>query len=145
MTERSPAVDELNKVDHLVFVTLKYTRTVDIIASAVERMIITLTLQFTETLEALKDAGKIAEVPAAPVMKTKALEQLFPKDRQLKDIVDFYCRLKRISSAVYKKKEEFRKNVAMVTPEAEVNIDALKDYVAKMKNYINYLRALSVI
>lgn len=145
MTDRSPAWDELNKVDHLVFVTLKYTRTVDIIASAIERMIVTLTLQFAETLEELKEAGRIADVPIAPVMKTKLLEQLFPKDKQLKDIIDFYYRLKKIAASPYKKKEEFRKNVALVTPDVEVNIDALKEYVALMKNYLNYIRSLSRI
>lgn len=145
MTDRTPALDELNKVDHLIFVTLKYTRTVDIISSAIERMITTLNLQFTETLDGLKEAGKINEVPAAPVMKAKALEKAFPKDKQVKDVIDFYYKLKRISVSEYKKKEEFRKNVALVTPEAEVNIDALKDYISRMKNYINYLRSLSKI
>lgn len=143
MTERSAAVDELNKVDHLVFVTLKYTRTVDIIASAIVRMINTLNLQFTEVLENLRDAGKVAEVPVAPVMRTKLLEQTFLKDRQLKDIIDFYYHLKKINSSDYKKKEEFRKNVALVTNEVEVNIETLKEYVARIKNYISYLQDLS--
>ena len=35
------------------------------------------------------------------------------------------------------------KNVALVTPDIEVNIEALKDYVARMKNYLNYLQELT--
>jgi len=139
----SRALDELKKVDHLVFVTLKYTRTVDIIVGAVERMIVTLNLQFEDTLLALREAGKIPEIPAAPVMRTKLLERLFPKDRELKNIIDFYYKLKKISVGEFKKKEEFRKNVALVSKEGEVNIETLKGYVADMKNYINYLDGLS--
>ncbi len=142
MTE-SRALDELKKVDHLVFVTLKYTRTVDIIVGAVERMIATLNFQFEDTLMALREAGKIPEIPAAPVMRTKLLERLFPKDRELKNIIDFYYRLKKISVGEFRKKEEFRKNVALVSKEGEVNIETLKGYVADMKNYINYLDGLS--
>jgi len=144
MTE-SRALDELKKVDHLVFVTLKYTRTVDIIVGAIERMIVTLNLQFEDTLMALHDAGKIKEVPVAPVMRAKVLEQAFPKDRELKDIIDFYYRMKKILAGEFKKKEEFRKNVALVSKDGEVNIETLKEYVASMKNYINYLDGLSRI
>ncbi len=139
----SRALDELKKVDHLVFVTLKYTRTVDVILSAIERMIVTLNFQFEDTLITLHDSGKVSDVPMAPVMRTKALEAAFPKDKQLKDIIDFYYKLKKMATGEFKKKEEFRKNVALVSKEGEVNIDALKEYVAAMKNYINYLDGLS--
>jgi len=108
-------------------------------------MIITLNIQFNDTLEELKEVGKVAEVPAAPVMRTKLLEVTFPKDKELKTIIDFYYHLKKIYNGEYKKKEEYRKNVALVTEEAEVNIEALKDYVARMTRYINYLRDLSKI
>ncbi len=137
------ALDELKKVDHLVFVTLKYTRTVDIIRSAIDRMIITLNVQILETLEKLKEAGKVPVVPPAPVMRTQILEKLYPKDKELKDIIDFYYKLKKMYIGEYKKKEEFRKNVALVTKDDEVNIEALKDYVSRMKKYINYLQELS--
>lgn len=141
--DNSDAGNELKKVDHLVFVTLKYTRTVDIIRSAIDRMIVTLNTQFNDTLEALKDAGKISEVPIAPVMRTKLLEDTFPKDKELKGIIDFYYSLKKIVNSDYKKKEEYRKNVALVTPDVEVNIETLKEYVERMTKYINYLQGLS--
>ncbi len=141
--DNSDAGNELKKVDHLVFVTLKYTRTVDIIRSAIDRMIVTLNTQFNDTLVALRDSGKISEVPSAPVMRTKLLEDTFPKDKELKGIVDFYYSLKKIVNSDYRKKEEYRKNVALVTPDVEVNIDTLKEYVERMTKYINYLQGLS--
>lgn len=143
MMDSANANDELKKVDHLVFVTLKYTRTVDIIRSAIDRMIITLNVQIVNTLEKLKDSGKVAEVPLAPVMRTKLLESIYPKDKELKSIIDFYYKLKKMYIGEYKKKEEFRKNVALVTKDDEVNIDTLKEYVELMKKYINYLQELS--
>ena len=143
MMDEHNALDELKKVDHLVFVTLKYTRTVDIIKSALEHMITTLDTQFTNTLDALHSTGKVRDVPPAPVMRVKLLESAFPKDKELKNINDFYFSLKKIVHSEYKKKEEYRKNVALVTPEVEVNIDTLKEYVIIMKKYINYLQDLS--
>ena len=40
MTENlENAKEELKRIDHLIYVTLKYTRTVDVLLSVVERMI----------------------------------------------------------------------------------------------------------
>ena len=33
------AKEELKRIDHLIYVTLKYTRTVDVLLSVVERMV----------------------------------------------------------------------------------------------------------
>ena len=45
-TSLSDAVEEIKRVDHLVFVSLKYTRTVDVIKSVVDRIISALDFIF---------------------------------------------------------------------------------------------------
>src|SRR3989339_1368203 len=56
--------EELKRADHLVYVSLKYTRTCDIMKNAVKRLITAFELAMTEYLEAMKKKRKISEVPA---------------------------------------------------------------------------------
>ncbi|MBU2590302.1 MAG: hypothetical protein KKA65_01150 [Nanoarchaeota archaeon] len=136
------AIDELKRVDHLIFVTLKYTRTVDIIRNILQRLVSSLDYQITDVLEYFKLKGKISMLPNVPLVRCKMMEELYPKDKEVKDIIDFYCKLRVIVNSEYKKKEEYRKNVALVTAKAEVDIDKLKLFAEKTKNYIYYLKGL---
>ncbi len=140
--EDSEALNELKRVDHLLFVTLKYTRTVDIIKNILERLISAMDCEVNEIIDYYKANGKISNIMNAPLVKCKKLEVLFPKDKTVKDFVDFYHKLRKIILSDYKKKEEYRKNVALVTKESEVDIDKLKEFTEKTKNYIKYLREL---
>lgn len=136
------AIDELKRVDHLIFVTLKYTRTVDIIRNVLERLVSALDYQITDVLEYFKEKGKLDKLPTVLLVRCRKMEELFPKNKEVKDIIDFYYKLRQIVNSDYKKKEEYRKNVALVTPKAEVDIDKLKLFAEKTKNYIYYLKEL---
>ena len=72
----------------------------------------------------------------------KKLESLYPKDSTVKDIIDFYVQLKAIYNADFKAKEEYRKNVTLVTKGKEINIAMLKEYVDVTKEYVKYLDTL---
>jgi hypothetical protein len=136
------ATDELKRVDHLIFVTLKYTRTVDIIRNVLKRLQSSIDYASVEIMEWAHKEGKIEKVPVAPLLRLQYLEQIFPKDKEVKDIVDFYMKNRTILLSEYKKKEEYRKNVALVTNDYEITIDKLKELAEKTKNYIYYLKEL---
>lgn len=133
------AIEELKRVDHLIFVTLKYTRTVDVIRSVLERLVSTLDFQIADLLEHYRKKGKLTAVPPAAMLRCRKLESVFPKDSEIKDMIDFYMELKKLVTSEYKKKEEYRKNVAMITKDAEITIDKLRTYADETKRYINYL------
>jgi len=139
MMEGKSAKEELKRVDHLIFVTLKYTRTVDIIRNVIERLISAMDYQVIELLEYYQEKGKVEQMPKVSLVRFRKVEELIPKDKIIKDIVDFYHNLRQILNSNYKKKEEFRKNVALVTPKEEVDIDKLKEYADITKKYIYYL------
>ena len=61
--------EELKRADHLIFVSLKYTRTVDVIKHIVERLINCIDFAFTGLLDELVENGKIEEIPAAILPK----------------------------------------------------------------------------
>jgi hypothetical protein len=134
------AYNELKRVDHLIFVTLKYTRTVDIIRSVIERLISTIDFAATEALEQAEEKEKISRVPPVALMRCKKLEEVFPKDDTVMSLVDFYCMLRKLMSSDYKRKEEYRKNVALVTRDQEVNIETLREYADLTKYYVDHIK-----
>jgi len=129
MLEESEALNELKRVDHLIFVTLKYTRSVDIIRNILQRIISAIDYQVTEVIEHFRQKGKVGAVSNVPLVRCKMLE-------------DFYYSVRKILNSEYKKKEEYRKNVALITRDVEIDIEKLKEYAKKTKNYIYYLRSL---
>lgn len=136
------ATEEMKRVDHLIFVTLKYTRTVDVIRNVLQRLVSTMDFQIVDLLEHYRKKGKLDSVPSVAMLRCRRMEGLFPRDAEIKDMIDFYLRLKKLVTSEYRKKEEYRKNVAMITKEEEVTIDKLRDYAEDTKKYINYLTAL---
>ncbi len=133
------AKDELKRIDHLIFVTLKYTRTVDIIRAILNKYILTLDYKVEDHFIKKFDEGKIKSIPTVPLLRMKNLEKEFPKDKKIKNLVDYYVWLKKVINADYRAREEYRKNVTLVTPSAEVNIANLKEQVEDLKEYIDYL------
>ena len=142
MEDEDRALNELKRVDHLIYVTLKYTRTVDVIRTIIEKLITTFNHKSEFMLTSLLDNNKISSVASVPLVRMKDLEKQYPKDKQVKDIVDFYMLLKKIYNSEYRAKEEYRKNVTLVTPEKEVNIEILKNYYQITKDYIAYLNEI---
>lgn len=140
MTPENSALEELKRVDHLIFVTLKYTRTVDVIRNVLQRLVSTMDYQIADTLEHFRKKGKLAAVSPATLIRCRKLEEIFPKDLEIKNMIDFYMEVKNLVNSEYKKKEEYRKNVAMITKNAEITIDKLKEYAEETKRYINYLK-----
>ena len=56
------AKEELKRVDHLIYVSLKYTRTVDVIKSIIERMINAFDFSIRAGLEYAKGKKKIKAI-----------------------------------------------------------------------------------
>ncbi len=140
--EMDPAREELKRIDHLIFVTLKYTRTADIIRTIIGKFILTLDHQTEKYYTLQYEIGKVKDIPPVPLMRMKKLEQIHAKDDKIKDMVDFYVQLKAIFNAEFKAKEEYRKNVTLVTKGKEINIAMLKEYVESIKDYVNYMDEL---
>jgi hypothetical protein len=136
------AKGELKRIDHLVFVTLKYTRTVDVIRSIVQKFISAIDFKAEDYLNFLFEAGKLKRVPPVPLVRVKKMEELHQDDEKIKEIVDFYVLLKKIIHSEYKAKEEYRKNVTLVTPIKDVNIAVIKEYGELIKEYISYIDQL---
>ncbi|MBI5871478.1 hypothetical protein HZB88_00125 [archaeon] len=136
------AIDELKRVDHMIFVTLKYSRTIEVMKRIIQKMMQVIEMQADEYYEYALAKKIVTDAPTIPLLKLKNLERLMPKDSSIKDIVDFYCLLKKINASEYKAREEYRKNITLITKDIEVNVDTLQGFLKKTREYILYIRGL---
>jgi len=123
------AEEELKRADHLIYVTLKYTKTVDVIKNTIKRLINSMDFAVKEGLEYLK-VKNISDVPRM------RFEQLLEKIPKIKDYAEFYFMLRRIYNAKFDSREEYRKRVTLMTEEGDVNIDTLKEYYQRAKKFV---------
>ncbi|MAG20083.1 hypothetical protein CL618_01480 [archaeon] len=126
--------EELKRVDHLIYVTLKYTKTGDVIRNIIKRMISTLDLAI---IEALENSKKIKELPPSPIQKVNELKKIH-KDSD--DLISFYLLLKNIIKSEYEVKEQYRKHMTLITPYKKVDVETLKEFHQKTINFVKYLR-----
>ena len=130
--------EELKRADHSIYITLKYTRTTDVIKNTIKRLISAFEMATHRTLIILQQYKKIAEVPPTPRKQADEMLKAMPK---IKEYLKIYDKLVKIDQAPYTKKEEYRKNVALiaqVTPDTkeEVNIEVLRQYFHKTVEYV---------
>ena len=136
------AREELKRADHLLFVSLKYTRTVDVIKSVIHRLINACDYMIIALLRDVKRKKKIAEVPMLPRLRAE-LARSYCRDPLVSDYIDFYIQLRKINIAAFSRSMEYRRHVTM-TVEIEgaklaVTIDKVQEYFEKTKAFIEYL------
>ena len=137
------AIEEFKRVDHLYYVTLKYTRTVDVIRSVIDRLISTFEYGIAALLLVMKEEKQIDEIPANPVGKgTLAKEKC--RDKEMCKYMDEYLRLRKIMRCEYTKREEFRRHVTMIVDfegqTINIDIDKLKEYYDDTRDFLTYLK-----
>jgi len=137
------AKEELKRADHLIFVSLKYTRTMDVIESIVKRLINAHKIAVDSLVEYLKEKKKIKEIPFSFKEKLEVLRKRM-KQEEIKEFIKFTQFLIRIDKSEHNKKEEFRKNVALIAIEngtiiEEVSIAILKEYYKRTEALINFI------
>ncbi|MFH1440239.1 MAG: hypothetical protein ABIG89_06725 [Candidatus Woesearchaeota archaeon] len=136
---RAEANEELKRVDHLIFVSLKYTRTVDVLKNILTRLINCFECIIDGVLNSALEERKITEVPPAPIKKCNLLKQLFPG--KYDEIIDFFLLLRKINRADYDKINEFRRHVALIAHtedegNVEVNIDIVTEYYRRAQKIL---------
>lgn len=120
--------EELKRADHLLYVTLKYTRTVDVMKNIIKRLISAFDFAVTETL--IKYKIKPSDIA---LLRFKQLEK---KVKEVKKYNSFYLLLRKIDKAKFTGREEYRKNVTLIIPNLEINVELLKEYFEKTKEFV---------
>ena len=139
------AKEELKRADHLIYVSLKYTRTVDIIRHTIERLIAAFDFIFAGLLEKFKENGKIKAIPTAPVQRCKLVGEAMRDDDSIAHFIDFYMLLRRLSRSKSDAENEYRRHVKMMSHleegDLEISIDIIHEYYFKTEEFLKYIES----
>lgn len=138
------ALQELKRADHSIAVSLKYTRTVDVIKSIIDRLINTIEFSFDALLAHAKMLKKIAELPTLPRQKVEQLKTIYSEDRTIMDFCEFFLLLRQVSKARFERAQEYRRHVTMTAhldsgQIIEITIDIISDYFERTKEFFNFV------
>lgn len=137
---------ELARADQSYTVSLKYTRTGDILKIIIERLINAIDFGIGALLVQLKEQGHIKEIPKLPRLRMEAMREYYKDDETIQQFTEFFALLRKINKVKGKCKQEFRRHVTMTCPvddkEIEITIDIIGDYYKKTKEFIDYVEEL---
>ncbi len=138
----SDSLEEIKRIDHLVYVSLKYTRTVDVVKNIIIRLINCFGFGLDALLEYAKEKKMIESIPASPIGKCEKIKKIFD-DEKIHEYVDFYLYLRRLDKSSYQRHLEYRRHVAMVVviddEIVHIGIDAMHSYYDKSKEFLEYI------
>ena len=135
------AEEELKRADHLIFVSLKYTRTCDIMKNAIKRMIVAYDLMMLDYLESKRKKQSMEEVPISSKERVALVKKLLGNN--VKKYITLYNLLKEIAKSEYTATEEFRKNVTMTLKGKKViavKVENLYNYLEVTKEFVVFMR-----
>jgi hypothetical protein len=136
------AGEELKRADHLIYVSLKYTRTADVLMNCLTRMIDAYTYLIDALLEYAKDTKNLQDLPKTPLEKGNLAKELYPQ-QEVQDNVELFFLLRKIYRAPHETQEEYRRHVAIITildgREEMVNIDIVTQYYEFETNFFKFV------
>ena len=136
------AKEELKRIDHLIYVTLKYTRTVDVLRSVIERMINSYEYLIEALTKKSISLGASEEELTNPI--SKAIFVLENYDSKIiKENITKYLLFRKLKRVEYKKESEFRRHVTMIAKvdekEIKVDIDSITEDFHNLKQTMDYV------
>jgi hypothetical protein len=138
------AAEELKRADHLIYVSLKYTRSVDVIKSVIERLINAYAVIFRGLLEKAREKKIIHQIPVSPSLQCDMVRDVYRKNEEIVHYVQFYLLLRKMSQGKFTRAREFRRNVTMTVSvdklDMEVNIDIITEYYKRSCKFLEYIK-----
>jgi hypothetical protein len=133
-------IQEKISADHLLYVSLKYTKTCDVINNLLLRWRKMIETSLDSILKHAKKKKKLKSIPSNPVKKIDDIKNLFKKDKEFLEVIEFYEMLRKVEELRKERIGEFRKNVCLKImyrgKEIEVNLEQLKIYSEMLENFI---------
>lgn len=131
------AKDELKRVDHLIFVSLKYTRTGDVIYNVVKRMVSSYEFLVSSLFKTLD-----TEPVSSPVAMAEQVNENF-QDELIQKNISLYLTLRKVLKAEHSRECEYRRHVALIctvaNEELKLNIDKMEEYYSLLKEFYRFV------
>lgn len=133
-------VKEKTSADHLLYVSLKYTKTCDVILNLLARWKSLIELSFDAILERRVEEGKIPNMPVSPKQRIEFIREYFKKNEVVQNVVSLYIFFKRIPDLTKTRSGEFRKNVNLRIVESnkttDINMEKLGEYYDIIEKFV---------
>ena len=136
------AGDELKRADHLVYVSLKYTRTADVLINSLQRMIDSYEQIIDALLTYAQDTKGLEQIPKSPLEKGNLVKQVY-EEQEIKDNIDLYFLLRKILRSNHTSDQEYRRHVSITAVvdnrEEIINIDIITQYLEFQKKFFSFI------
>ncbi len=124
------AREELKRLEHIIYVSLKYSRTTDVLINALHRLVSVYDLIIEGYLEEAKEKKLLDALPKSPALRAKRLAEMYENDAELQKYMTFYAFLKTVLKLPHQKRQEYRRHVTLIVElesnaTAEIDIDSL--------------------
>lgn len=139
--EESPE-EELKRADHLIFVSLKVSRTCDVMRNAIRRLINSFEYGFDVYLNYFLRKGKIKEIPRSKQQRALLVKGLM--GTSMNKYFSLYNKLVKVHKAEYCAVDEYRKGLTLRTTgkkSIEVNTRDLGEYLERTKEFVKFIRS----
>lgn len=133
-------IQEKISADHLLYVSLKYTKTCDVIMNLLLRWRKMIDTCIDQSLKKAQKTGKLTTIPDNAIGKIREIKILFNDNENYLKTIDFFMMLRKLEDLKYERIGEFRKNVALKIQfrgeEVNVNLEQLKIYADMLEKFI---------
>ncbi|MBA7690286.1 hypothetical protein ES703_98811 [subsurface metagenome] len=137
-------IQEKISADHLLYVSLKYTKTCDVIVNLILRWQKMIEISIDEMLKHSKKKKKISLISSNPIGKIEQIRKLFKKDGEFLKVIDIYEMFRKIKELRKERIGEFRKNVTLKVfyrgKEININLEQLKIYAEMLEKFISTVK-----
>ncbi len=135
---------EKTSADHLLYVSMKYTKTCDVILNLIARWKSMMEISFDAMLDKAKEKKMIASLPTNPKQKIEFIRSYLKKQKSTQEALVLYIFFKRIPELQKTREGEFRKNVCLKIVEpgktTEINLEKLKEYSEVLERFISEVK-----
>lgn len=139
-------IKEKTSADHLMYVSLKYTKTCDVILNLIARWKSLIEISFDAILRNKVDAGKIPGMPTNPKQRIEFMKKYFKKYDDIQKVIPVYIFFKRIPDLNKTRSGEFRKNVNLKiiepTRTTDINMEKLNEYYDIIEKFMGEVKII---
>jgi len=133
-------IKEKTSADHLLYVSLKYTKTCDVILNLLARWKSLIEISFDSLLEKSVENGKAPHISENPKQRIEFMKKYFKKYDAIQAVIPLYIFFKRVPDLDKSREGEFRKNVNLKvispTKTVEINMEKLGEYSETVDNFM---------
>ncbi|MCH7850709.1 MAG: hypothetical protein IH845_03650 [Nanoarchaeota archaeon] len=137
-------IKEKTSADHLMYVSLKYTKTCDVILNLLARWKSLIELSFDTILEKDVSNGKIPRMPATPKERIGFIRKYYKKSEEIQEVLPLYIFFRRVPDLNKTREGEFRKNVNLKVIEpgktTVINLEKLAEYYDIVEKFMGEVK-----